>query len=88
MTKYTLDYSESQGQPDHPRRHAHPMLFVFIVGMLLSGLLITQSIVLKTENQQLRHQLDTQLLQYDSLLAAKLHADRRLANWQQIRSPR
>jgi hypothetical protein len=88
MSRYTLDYSEKQGRPLRPRRQAHPMLFVFIVGMLMAGLLVTQSITLKTENQQLRHQLDTQLLQYDSLLAAKLHADRKLAHWQHNRPPR
>ncbi|AQG80834.1 hypothetical protein [Spirosoma montaniterrae] len=83
MTKYTLDYSEQRvGMPRRRRRaNVSAVVLVGAFGALVSGLLITQTISLRGENRQLRRQLDAQVLQYDSLLAAKLHADRQLVRW-------
>ncbi len=83
MTKYTLDYSEQRvGMPRRRRRaNISAVVLVGAFGALVSGLLVMQTISLRGENRQLRKQLDAQVLQYDSLLSAKLHADRQLIRW-------
>lgn len=87
MKHYILDYSD----PNDPgRRSGHDiqprkrMFRVFgrvisLVGGLLYGIGLIFLIRQRTEIHTIRQQYDSQAIQYDSLLAAKLETDQRLA---------
>lgn len=86
MNQYTLDFSD----PAQPRRSRHQnamprqRMYHALRGtaLLLSGLLCGIALVgllrQRTETQTLRERYQAQTVQYDSLLAAKVEADRQL----------
>lgn len=81
MDPYILDYSE----PDHPGRQRHERKYrpVSLVFVLLNGLLYSIALVYlfrqHTEMRQIRQHYNDQVIQYDSLLAAKLETEQQLA---------
>lgn len=88
MPRYTLDYSTPSASRPRPRgwprrrmqvafRRATTVLCALLCGIALVGLLRLQA-----ENDAVREQYDGLALRYDSLLSAKLEADRRLARLQ------
>ncbi|GAB3032255.1 hypothetical protein [Spirosoma pulveris] len=87
MNPYILDYSEPDSlgrRPGHngrpQKRRYQPIILVFI---LLNGLLYCIALVYllrqRTEIQQIRQNYNDQVIQYDSLLAAKQETEQQLA---------
>ncbi|SOD78875.1 hypothetical protein [Spirosoma fluviale] len=86
MNPYILDYSEPDdlgrrpGHNNRRKRRNQPIGLIFIV---LNGLLYCIALVYllrqHTEIKQIRQDYNDQVIQYDSLLAAKLETEQQLA---------
>lgn len=92
MNRFSLDYGNTARPPLGQQRQKVRLPwrvgrrpagggYVLAGALLLVSLLVSGGVRLRqlhTENQQLRSLHDAQRLRYDSLLSAKLEADRRL----------
>lgn len=86
MNQYTLDFADPV-QPPRPTRpsrwprqrmyHAFRRMLVLLSG-LVCAIALVGLLRQRTETQSLRERVDAQTVQYDSLLAAKVEADRQL----------
>jgi len=87
MNQYILDYSNPGRAKRRSGRNFRARLRMYRVYrrmlMLLSGLICGISLLSlahqRTETQLIQQRYDAQLIQYDSLLAAKLEVDQQLA---------
>jgi len=79
MARFSLDYSPPR--PSTPRRRRRPYrspVWLLVSCLLVGGIGLSGTLVLASENQQIRRERDAYALRCDSLLAAKLQADRLL----------